>query len=132
MIKQLAHICINTEDLEITLHFYTQVLGLEKCFEFEKNGKMFGYYIKLGNNTFLEVFHGEPGKAGNISHVAIEVDDLDELIERIRSYDIKINDKVLGADNSWQVWITDPNGIKIEFHEYTKESLQLNGGKCII
>ena len=132
MIKQMAHICINTKDLEKTLYFYTQVLALEKGFEFEKDGQLFGYYIKLGNNSFIEVFKGEPGQVGNINHVAIEVEDMDELISRIRSYDIEIEDKKLGADQSWQVWITDPNGIRIEFHEYTRESRQLIGRKCIV
>ena len=132
MIKQIAHICINTKNLEKTYDFYTKVLGLEKGFEFEREGELFGYYIKLGNNTFIEIFKGEPGEVGNINHLAIEVDDLDGLIQKIRSHGIEINDKILGIDQSYQVWITDPNGIRIEFHEYTPESMQLIGGRCVI
>ncbi len=130
MIKQIAHICIHTKDLEKTFKFYTEVLGLEKGFEFEKDGELFGYYIKLGNNTFIEVFKGDPGEVGNINHVAIEVENIDGLIQRIRSHNYKIEDKTIGDDHSWQVWITDPNGIRIEFHEYTEKSMQLVGGKC--
>ena len=132
MIKGLAHICIHTADLDQTLQFYTAVLGLEKGFEFEKGGTLFGYYIKLGRGTFIEVFKGDPGEVGNIKHVAIEVDDMDGLIARIRERGIEIADKKMGADHSWQVWITDPDGIRIEFHEYTPESLQLAGGKCLV
>ncbi len=132
MIKQIAHICINTKDLEKTYNFYTKVLGLEKGFEFEREGELFGYYIKLGNNTFIEIFKGETGEVGNINHLAIEVENLDGLIQKIRSHGIEINDKILGIDQSYQVWITDPNGIRIEFHEYTPESMQLVGGKCVI
>ncbi len=77
MIKQLAHICIYTADLDATSRFYFEGLGLERGYEFIKDGALFGYYIKLGNDTFIEVFKGEPGGAGNINHVAIQVDDMD-------------------------------------------------------
>ena len=132
MIKQIAHICINTKDLGKTYDFYTKVLGLKKGFEFEREGELFGYYIKLGNNTFIEIFKGEPGEVGNINHLAIEVENLDGLIQKIRSHGIEINDKILGIDQSYQVWVTDPNGVRIEFHEYTPKSMQLIGGKGVI
>ena len=86
MIKQLAHICIHTTDLEETLRFYSEILNLEIAFDFQKGGKPFGYYIKRGQNTFIEVFQGEPGDVGNINHVAIEVEDMDSVIARIRSH----------------------------------------------
>lgn len=132
MIKQIAHICIHSPDLELTKRFYTEALGLQIGFEFEKAGKPFGYYIKAGNLTFVEVFKGDPGPVGNIQHVAMEVSDLDGLIARIRSAGFDVDDKKMGADNSWQAWATDPSGVRIEFHEYTEKSLQLVGGKCIV
>lgn len=132
MIKQLAHVCIHSLDLEKTKDFYLEALGLELGFEFEREGQLFGFYIKLGKNTFVEVFKGEPGEGGIIRHVAIEVEDLDGLIERIRSYGYEVSDKKTGADNSWQAWVTDPNGVRIEFHEYTAKSRQLTGGTCVV
>jgi catechol 2,3-dioxygenase-like lactoylglutathione lyase family enzyme len=132
MIRQLAHICIHTNDLEETLRFYTEVLGLEKAFTFEKNGALFGYYVKLGEQTFIEVFRGDPGPVGNINHVAIEVDDMDGLIARIRDHGVDIGEKKRAADHTWQVWVTDPNGIRIEFQEYTPESMQRVGGTCMV
>jgi len=132
MIKQLAHICIYTRDLEKTRTFYTGALGLQTGFEFERDGELFGYYLKVGNNTFIEVFKGDPPPVGGIQHVAIEVADLDTLIARIRVAGFKVDDKKLGADNSWQAWTTDPNDVRIELHEYTQDSKQLTGGKCIV
>jgi catechol 2,3-dioxygenase-like lactoylglutathione lyase family enzyme len=132
MIKQLAHICIHTQDLEGTLRFYTEILGLELGFEFQRQGTRFGYYLKLGGTTFIEVFQGDPGEVGNINHVAMEVEDMDGLIARLKQHGVEVGDKKLGADHSWQVWITDPNGIRIEFHEYTPESMQLVGGTCVV
>jgi catechol 2,3-dioxygenase-like lactoylglutathione lyase family enzyme len=131
MIKQLAHVCIHSKDLSETARFYQEGLGLERGFEFIKDDDLFGYYINLGENTFIEVFKGEPGVEGNIKHIAIQADDIDSIITRLRNHGYEIGDKSLGADHSWQAWTADPDGVKIEFHEYTNDSLQLKGGRCI-
>lgn len=132
MIKQLAHICIHTADLEATARFYQEGLGLERGFEFAKDGNLFGFYIKLGSDTFIEVFKGDPGVVGNINHIAIQTDDIDAVMGRLRDHGYEVGDKSLGADHSWQAWTADPNGVRIEFHEYTPESMQLVGGTCVV
>ena len=131
MIKQLAHLCLHTQDLDATLAFYSDALGLEKAFDFERQGKPFGYYLKLGANTFLEVFEGDPGAVGNINHLCLETDDLDATLARLGEHGIAFTDKKLGADRSWQSWITDPSGVRIELHQYTDQSAQFRGGTCI-
>lgn len=132
MITQLAHICIHSPDLDLTRRFYTQALGLEIGFEFEKHGEPIGFYIRVGNNTFIEVFKGEPGPVGNINHVSLQVTDLDALIDRIRDAGFEVGEKTMGADHSWQAWTEDPNGIRMEFHEYTEQSMQMTGGICAV
>ena len=132
MIKQLAHINIRTKDLQGTHDFYCQALGFTHGFDFQKNGKWFGYYLKAGSQTFIEVFEGDPGQVGNINHLALEVDDLDESLERLRKCGIPVGEKKLGADQSWQAWLEDPNGVRIELHQYTAESSQLTGQTCIV
>ena len=127
---QIAHICINSRDLVATETFYCGLLGLEKAFSFERKGELFGFYIKMENNTFIEFFKGEPGSEGNIRHVAIEVDDIDSLIKRFNEAGVAIGDKKLGADQTWQVWAEDPSGVKIEFQQYTDKSCQRIGGIC--
>lgn len=130
MIKQLAHVCIHSPDLEATEKFYFEALALERGFVFMKEGEKFGFYIKLGSSTFIEVFKGERSSEGSIKHLAIEVSDIDEVISSLRSHGFQATDKKLGADSSWQSWTEDPSGVKIEFHEYTDRSMQLNGGIC--
>jgi catechol 2,3-dioxygenase-like lactoylglutathione lyase family enzyme len=132
MIKQLAHICIHTADLEATCRFYQEGLGLQSGMDFIKDGALFGCYFKLGNDTFIEVFKGGPGDPGNINHVAIQVSDMDAVIARLRQHGYEVGDKTMGADHAWQAWTADPNGVRIEFHEYTPESLQLTGGTCVV
>lgn len=130
MIKQLAHVCIHTTDLQKTHHFYTVVLGLKEAFRFVSKDEPFGYYFALGSNTFIEVFKGDPGGVGAIKHLAIEVEDMDDMIRRVRDHGVEIGEKKRGADRTWQVWVSDPNGVRIEFQEYTAESMQFKGGIC--
>ena len=56
MIKQLAHINIGAHDLKASADFYFNILGLEKTFEFIKDGELYGFYAGTGNLTFVEVF----------------------------------------------------------------------------
>jgi len=131
MIRQLAHACIHTRDLKATERFYCDALGCEKGFEFIREDRLFGFYMKLGSNTFIEVFEGDPGGPGNIKHLALEVDDMDGVIHHVKQQGYEIGEKKLGCDKSWQVWLDDPNGVRIELQEYTTESLQYMGGTCI-
>ena len=131
MIKQLAHLCIQTRDLEATERFYRDALGCEKAFEFLRQNKWFGFYLKLGHNSFIEVFEGETSEPGNINHLALEVEDIDDAIRRVKEHGYEIGEKKLGCDNTWQVWLKDPNGVRIELQQYTTKSLQFVGGTCI-
>ena len=73
----------------------------------------------------------EPGQQ-LIQHMCLEVDNLDSVIEQVKARGWEISEKTMGGDHSWQTWITDPNGIKIEFHEYTENSLQKTGKDCVV
>jgi len=131
MIKQLAHACIFSSDLAATEVFYCERLGLEKSFDFMKQGSLYGFYIALGNGTFLEVF-AEPSNEppARIRHLCFEVDDIDAAIAQLDKQNVKHTEKKLGCDNTWQTWIKDPDGIDIEFHQYTEKSSQLCGTDC--
>lgn len=132
MINQLAHICIHSTDLLRTEAFYVGILGMERHFDFEREGELFGFYLKAGENTFIEVFKGESSDPGNINHVALEVRDMDALLERVRENGVSHTPKKLGADQSWQAWLEDPDGVRIELHEYTANSSQLTGKTCVV
>ncbi len=124
-----AHICIKTEDLDKTEEFYTQVLGLEKVFNFTKGRKRLGFYLRISDMQFIEVCEANniSHTPASISHLCLETDKIDDIKERLNSCDIDTTDKKLGCDNSYQIWFKDPNGIDIELHEYTDKSSQITG-----
>jgi lactoylglutathione lyase/glyoxylase I family protein len=135
MIKALAHICISTNSLDETEKFYCSCLGLSKKFNFIRDGKVFGYYLQINESNFIEVFLADADsseKEPQVTHFCLEVDDIDKTIEEIKNCGVSVTDKEMGLDNSWQAWITDPNGIKIELHQYTEKSSQVVGSDCVI
>ena len=131
MRTNLAHVCIESSDLEGTEAFY-RVLGLERRFDFRnRQGELVGFYLAFGNNTFIEVIKVSKAKpAGMIKHFAIEVDDIDEVYARLKSHNIEVTGKERAKDHLWMITCTDPNGIFIELQQYTAESMQLVGGVC--
>jgi catechol 2,3-dioxygenase-like lactoylglutathione lyase family enzyme len=132
MIK-LAHVCIESADLEATERFYN-CLGLERQFEFRNlAGLLIGYYLKFDDETFLEVILVESVRdEGAVRHFAIESDDIDALRERLLAAGFAASEKRLGGDATWMVTCRDPNGVFIELHEYGAESMQRHGGVCVI
>ncbi len=128
MITNLAHACFTVSDLERSLAFYRDGLGLSPAFDFiDENGHRYGIYLHLGGRNFLELFSGElAAKAEKQSyrHICLEVDDIQKTAAELRGKGIEVSEPKLGKDQSWQAWITDPDGNRIELHHYTPQSWQ--------
>ena len=130
-VKQVAHVCILARDLAETRAFWADVLGLPVKFEFLRDGRPFGLYLDAGGRTDVEVFEraeAGTGPATRIDHLCLEVEDIDAAVAHVRGMGVAITDKKLGVDETWQAWVTDPNGVRIELFQYTDESAQFLGG----
>jgi glyoxylase I family protein len=131
MITGLAHVCIESRDLEATENFY-RVLGLERQFDFRnKQNELVGFYLAFDNRTFIEVVKNtKAGGEGIIRHFAMEVDDVDEAYSALDNAGYAVTEKEMAGDHNWMITCHDPNGIFIEFQQYTDKSMQLVGGVC--
>lgn len=130
-IKQVAHVCIFANDIDETKAFYKNVLGLDPVFNFTRDGKIFGFYLDAGGRTHVEVFQkgeAEFSETNQINHMCLEVESIDGAIEHIKAQNVDITNKKFACDDTYQAWIKDPNGVKIELFEYTDKSAQFNGG----
>jgi len=130
---KLAHICILTRDLEKTRAFYCDALDMEVVFRFHKQGKLFGYYLKMCENNYIEVFEDlnvEPAVKGPFLHLCLETDDIKSSKAKLEDAGIPATDIEKGCDNTYQIWFKDPNGLDIELHQYTAQSSQLTGTDC--
>lgn len=135
MIKAMAHICILTQDPDKTEWFYCSCLGMVKKFNFIREGKIAGFYLQINDRNFIEVFQTDTAASAQespIKHFCLETDNIDDVTEKTRELNVDVTDKKMGCDHTWQAWLTDPNGIGIELHQYTDTSCQTTGGDCII
>ena len=129
-VRQLAHACILATDLAETEAFWRDVLGLPVKFRFIREGRPIGFYLDAGGRTNVEVFEKAevPAASARIDHVCLEVEDIDAAVAHVRGLGVPITEKKFGIDDTWQAWVTDPNGVRIELFEYTAKSAQFVGG----
>lgn len=133
MINQIAHVCISSSDLDKTRHFYCEGLGFRKVFDFVRDGEVVGHYFGVTDNTFIEVFiqnEIDTQVTAPVRHFCLEVDSIDDVRALLAPKGYEVSERKLGRDGSYQAWVTDPSGVRIEFHEYTDMSLQITGGVC--
>ncbi|OPZ27929.1 MAG: Lactoylglutathione lyase [Lentisphaerae bacterium ADurb.BinA184] len=127
MIRDLAHVCFTVRSLAKSVDFYCHRLGLPKAFEFKRpDGTVFGVYLKVGPRSFIELFEGDPAAVtgGSYAHLCLEVDDVARTVAEWRARGVEVSDPALGCDHSWQAWLADPDGNRMELHGYTSESWQ--------
>ncbi|NLP02424.1 MAG: VOC family protein [Fibrobacter sp.] len=129
MIRRLAHVCLNVKNLERSIEYYAR-LGFTPQFRFTKNGKQFGAYLKIADGNYIEIFENpeiDKVQEGGIAHFCLETDDIDSLIRKLSVGGIEFTKKKLGCDNTYQIWLTDPDGNRFEVHQYTSGSSQRTG-----
>jgi catechol 2,3-dioxygenase-like lactoylglutathione lyase family enzyme len=128
MVKGLAHICFVVKDLEASIAFYRDRLGFTPAFDFTNDkGERYGVYLRVGGRSFIELFKGEvEARAAkqSYSHFCLEVDDIQGTARQLRAAGLEVSEVKMGMDNSWQAWLEDPDGNRIELHEYTAKSWQ--------
>lgn len=131
-VKQLAHVCIFARDLDETRDFYARILGLDTAFNFLRDGKVFGFYLNAGGRSHIEVFQRDNAafaETNQINHLCLEVENLQAAIDHAAAEGVQVTKGAKkGCDDTWQCWLTDPNGVKIELFEYTDKSAQFAGG----
>jgi len=140
----LHHTGLTVRDLERSLAFYRDVLGMEVLFEQEKEGgylgAIVGYpdaHVRMAHVAFpgdvqrIELFQyvspeprGEPGEPRDvgITHVCLRVDDVDSLAERLRGAGAELfSEPVLvdtGANAGGKgVYLRDPDGVILELFQ---------------
>jgi catechol 2,3-dioxygenase-like lactoylglutathione lyase family enzyme len=130
-IKSVAHVCIKTKDLTRTLDFYGGALGMQKLFHFTRKGDVIGFYLKASNESFVEVFRMDDAEQGNgrqqLHHFCLETESIEELRQTLLKKGYAPREIIMGADNTLQFWIHDPNGLDIEVQQYTGHSSQFTG-----
>ncbi len=133
MVTKIEHIGIVVEDLEAALEKYTSLLGLELAemeeVEVDQAVNRVAFLPLNGLNVELVQAQNDQGMAAEflrkngegIHHIAFEVENLDEIFQRLRQRGVKfLWDKVISGSRGSRVAFFEPrefNGIYIELVE---------------
>ena len=129
----IGHLAVTVKDMDESLRFYTKALGFKKAFDLKnpETGEPWIVYLRITRGQFLELFYGGTeenpwrGEQIGFNHLCLEVDDIEEAVERVRKAGYPIDaEPNQGSDHNFQAWIRDPNGIRIELMEIMPDSPQ--------
>ena len=123
------HLALVSSDLDRTVRFYTQVLGL-RLVRAQRNDDDPGsrhYFFDLGGGNLLAFFDfpGAPAGrsgAGAMHHVAFSVDGVDELrrlAQELEEKGVAVS-PVVDHDFIKSIYFRDPDGILLEASAYTR------------
>jgi len=114
-IEGMNHFTILTADVEATVEFYREVLGLEAGprpnFDFP------GAWLYAGGSPILHVIGGRPREAlkpGVIDHMAFSARGLPSVLATLRARSIEHDCRRQTGSGVWQVFFFDPNGARVE------------------
>ncbi|WP_413488556.1 VOC family protein [Carnobacterium divergens] len=122
MASKMLHTCIRVKDLDKSLDFYTNVLGLKESRRLDFPEHQFTLvYLAFDNSDYeLELTYNYDQETaydlGNgYGHIAIGVDNIKELHEKQVAAGLNVTDfKGLPGLEFGYYFITDPDGYKIE------------------
>lgn len=125
---QLFHTAIRTADLDATVRFYTEVLGMIVA---DRPPIGFpGAWLKPaqpGADAMFHLYAGDAAKeadgsvqtgSGAVDHVSVVCQGYSDFKARFEKFGLAYRENLVPATPLWQLFVYDPNGIQLEltFH----------------
>jgi catechol 2,3-dioxygenase-like lactoylglutathione lyase family enzyme len=117
MAVAMNHFTILTDDLEATVAFYAEHLGLKSGPRPPFTFPGAWLYSENGKEAILHVIAGRERRElvkGVIDHMAFTGRGLAATVAKLRSHGIGYELRRLPAYGTWQLFFHDPNGAKVE------------------
>jgi catechol 2,3-dioxygenase-like lactoylglutathione lyase family enzyme len=127
-LTKMEHYLVLTKDIDATRDFYCRVLGMTDGFRPQLGFP--GYWLYLGDTACIHVAEWQTYSAHSLSrgipvstpaegtgafdHIAFVATDYDELLADLERNGLKPFRNVTHPNGLRQVFLLDPNGIKIE------------------
>ena len=122
-VKKLLHTRMRVSDMDQTIAFYTQVLGLEVVERHTSpRGSHLAFLCVPNSEELIELCSYPPSGPVKIQedllHLAFQVDNLDETISALNSKGIRITDgPTKSSSGSRFIFIDAPDGYEVELIE---------------
>ena len=123
-IAGIDHITVNASDLDASRRFYVEVLGLRDgdrpAFDVP------GIWLYATDHPIVHLVGDRESTAastGPFDHFAFQAADLTGVVGRLRAADIAYDLLIVPGLERRQVFVTDPDGVKIELNFAADEAL---------
>ncbi len=118
----LQYTAIQVKDLEQSLRFYTDILGMKLTVraKVQETKGEFAIVRSEGSNHWLEInwYEDTQYRQGDeLDHIAFQVENLDEAVSELAAKGTQPVSYTRDMPNSRWTYIQDPNGIWIEIFE---------------
>lgn len=124
-VNQLNHVGIAVEDLDAAVTFYTETMGFEESFRVTNDvGQVGLVYLRISENTFVEIQSANENRPIGISHFGIHVENRNDAMTIFSGRGASPPNTRIGLTGAVIADIFDPDGIRIEISEYPANSLQ--------
>jgi len=133
-VRGVHHLALNTDDMKMTVDFYTEVLGMPLVHAMKvPPGTARGnppfenlrhYFFDMGNDSLLAFFempkgakeHGDRDALGGMQHVsfATSAEIAEGFLTRLQAAKVEILGPLDSAPGLKSMYFSDPNGIRLE------------------
>lgn len=115
MIHAMNHFTVLAEDLDRSLTFYVDVLGLTPGPRPELGFP--GAWLYAGNSAVLHIIAGRPmpeQRTGVLDHMAFSATDLRAVRAKLDAQQVPYDLRRQRGAGTWQLFCHDPSGAKVE------------------
>lgn len=137
-LNHMQHFLVQSEDIEKTKDWYVNVLGLKEGYT--PDFKFPVYWLYIGDQDVLHLTQGgkdvsqnrmtylgqqsqDTQGSGVIDHIAFHASDLYGMIRHFEKRNIHFTERQVDSQGLYQLFLSDPNGIKIELNFANAEAM---------
>jgi lactoylglutathione lyase len=127
-IKKLEHVGVMVSDLEVSIDFYENVLGLDLLDRFAANETTGLAFLgdRASGQVIVELICGKDNRfpdEGKVHHIAFTVDHIEEEMERLRKLKVHFTSdefSILANGNKY-IFFKGPDGETLELFQSVSE-----------
>ncbi len=131
--SSLGHLNFKVNDLRASIDFYGK-LGFPEFLRLtEEDGSPWIVYLRITDETYIELLPGGRGRAGDqqaagLNHLCLTTADIEATAAHLAMVGIPatvpLNPGKRGVDRNRGMWVTDPDGNRIEIMEMAPDCVQ--------